>query len=150
MVWFLSRLEGVVRVDLYSVVCVRDRTASQKWFEVFFGRPSDHVIGEELLWQVGENAYVVIDDRSMRAARAGGTMITLGVTDLDDILARLDAHGIGHEPVHTYGGGVRHVEVLDPDGNSLSLAETPARLPRPGPALASAWPDRTSGRPASL
>jgi hypothetical protein len=49
-----------------------------------------------LLWQVGENAYVVIDDRSMRAARAGGAMITLGVTDLDDILARLDAHGIGH------------------------------------------------------
>ena len=76
-------------MDLYSVVCVRDRATSQKWFEVFFGRPADEVIGEEYLWQVGENAWVVIDDRSMRAARVGGTMITLGVTDLDDILARL-------------------------------------------------------------
>lgn len=46
--------------------------------------------------------------------------------DLNDILARLAAHGIGHEPVETYGNGVRHVEVLDPDGNSLSLAEVPA------------------------
>jgi hypothetical protein len=113
----------VVPVDLYSVVCVRDRAASQKWYEVFFGRPADVVIGEEDLWQVGENAWVVIDDRSMRAARVGGTMITLGVTDLSDILARLAAHGIEHEPVETYGNGVRHVEVLDPDGNSLSLAQ---------------------------
>ena len=114
-------------MDLYSVVCVRDREASQKWFEAFFGRPADHVIGEELLWQGGENAWVVIDDRYMRAARVGGTMITFGVTDLDDILARLAAHGIEHEPVETYSNGVRHVEVLDPDGNSLSLAEVPAQ-----------------------
>jgi catechol 2,3-dioxygenase-like lactoylglutathione lyase family enzyme len=121
----LNRLEGVVPVDLYSVVCVRDRAASQRWFEVFFGRPADEIIGEEYLWRVGENAWVVLDDRDMRAARAGGTMITLGVTDLDGILARLATHGIEHEPVHTYGNGVRHVEVLDPDGNSLSLAERP-------------------------
>jgi catechol 2,3-dioxygenase-like lactoylglutathione lyase family enzyme len=123
----LESTEGVVPVDLYSVVCVRDRVASRKWFEVFFGRPADEVIGEEYLWQAGANAWVVIDDRYMRAARVGGTMITLGVTDLDDILARLAGHGIEHEPVETYGNGVRHVEVLDPDGNSLSLAEAPAR-----------------------
>ncbi|MFD1539583.1 VOC family protein [Nonomuraea guangzhouensis] len=114
-------------MDLYSVVCVRDRVTSQKWFEAFFRRPADEIIGEEYLWQVGENAWVVIDDRPVRAARVGGTMITLGVSDLDDILARLAAHGIEHEPVETYGNGVRHVEVLDPDGNSLSLAEAPAR-----------------------
>ena len=112
-------------MDLYSVVCVRDRTAARTWFEVFFGRPADEVIGEEYLWQAGENAWIVIDDRPMRAARVGGTMITLGVTNLDDILARLARHGIEHEPVDTYGNGVRHVEVLDPDGNSLSLAQAP-------------------------
>ena len=127
MVLLLNRLGGVVAVDLYSVMCVRDRAASQKWFEVFFGRPADVVIGEEYLWQVGENAWVVIDDRYMRASRVGGTMITLGVTDLDDVLARLAAHGIEHEPAETYGNGVRHVEVLDPDGNSLSLAQAPAQ-----------------------
>jgi catechol 2,3-dioxygenase-like lactoylglutathione lyase family enzyme len=114
-------------VDLYSVMCVRDRTKAVVWFEAFFGRPADEVIGEEYLWQVGENAWVVVDDRYMRAERVGGAMITLGVTGLDDILARLAAHGIAHEPVETYGNGVRHVVVLDPDGNSLSLAEPPAR-----------------------
>ena len=35
------------------------------------------------------------------------------------------ANGIDHEPVETYGNGVRHVVVLDPDRNSLSLAEAP-------------------------
>jgi catechol 2,3-dioxygenase-like lactoylglutathione lyase family enzyme len=94
---------------------------------VFFGRPPDEVIGEEYLWPVGENAWVVIDDREMRTERVGGAMITLGVPDLDDILARLAAHGIRHEPVETYGNGVRHVVVLDPDGNSLALAEPPAQ-----------------------
>lgn len=115
-------------MDLYSVVCVRDRETSRAWFEVFFGRPADEVIGEEYLWQVGENAWVVIDDRYMRAERVGGTMITLGVsaTDFDEITARLAAHGIEHEPVETYGNGVRHVVILDPDGNSLSLAQAPA------------------------
>ena len=94
---------------------------------MFFGRPPDEVIGEEYLWRVGENAWVVIDDREMRTERVGGAMITLGVPDLDDILARLAAHGIHHEPVETYGNGVRHVVVLDPDGNSLALAEPPAQ-----------------------
>ncbi|MFD3522563.1 VOC family protein [Streptomyces sp. NPDC058653] len=112
-------------MDLYSVMCVSDRTRSTEWFEAFFGRPADELIGEEYLWRVGENAWVVIDDRDVRAERVGGAMITLGVDDLDAVLARLAAHGIGHEPVEVYGNGVRHVVVLDPDGNSLSLAEAP-------------------------
>ena len=118
---------GVAEMDLYSVMCVHDRAKAQQWYAVFFGRAADEVIGEEYLWQVGENAWIVVDDRDVRAERVGGAMVTFGVTDLDDILARLAAHGIGHEPVETYSNGVRHVVVLDPDGNSLSLAALPAR-----------------------
>ena len=114
-------------MDLYSVMCVSDRIKALEWFEAFFGRPADEIIGEEYLWQLGENAWVVVDDRDVRAERPGGAMITLGVNGLDDILARLAAHGIGHEPVETYRNGVRHVVVLDPDSNSLSLAEAPAQ-----------------------
>ncbi|WP_086826619.1 VOC family protein [Allokutzneria sp. NRRL B-24872] len=113
-------------MDLYSIMPVSDLARALMWFEVFFGRPADEVIGEEHLWQVGENAWVVVVARDVRAARLGKAMVTLGVTDLDDVLARLAANGIEHEPVETYGNGVRHVEVLDPDGNSLSLAQAPA------------------------
>ncbi|MZD08188.1 VOC family protein [Streptomyces sp. SID5785] len=113
-------------MDLYTVMCVRDRTEAHAWYEAFFGRPADETIGEELLWRLGENAWLVVDDREVRAARVGGAMVTLGVSGLDEMLARFAAHGIRHEPVETYGNGVRHVVVLDPDGNSLSLAEAPA------------------------
>lgn len=105
-------------MDLYTVITVSDRQRALGWYGVFFGRPADEVIGEEHLWHVGENAYVVIDDR-----RTGRATLTLGVTDLDDILGRLAAAGITHDPVETYGNGVRHVDILDPDGNSLSLAQ---------------------------
>ncbi|MET8471728.1 VOC family protein [Streptomyces sp. NPDC006422] len=112
-------------MDLYSVMCVSDRTKALEWYEVFFGRPADETIGDEHLWRLGENAWIVVDDRNVRAERVGGAMVTLGVTGLDAVLDRLAAHGVPHEPVETYGNGVRHVVVLDPDGNSLSLAEAP-------------------------
>lgn len=114
-------------MDMHSVMCVSDRARSLEWYGVFFGREADEVIGEEHLWQVGENAYLVLDDRDVRAKRVGGSMITFGVSmaEFDGTLARLTAHGIAHEPIETYSNGVRHVEVLDPDGNSLSLAALP-------------------------
>ena len=114
-------------MDLYSIVAVSDCATSLPWYEVFFGRAADEVIGEEYLWQVSEHAWVVLDDRVVRAAGVGATMLTFGVTDLDDILARLVANDIGHEPVETYGNGVRHVDIVDPDGNRMSLAQAPAQ-----------------------
>ncbi|MFD4669258.1 VOC family protein [Lentzea sp. NPDC058450] len=114
-------------MDLHSVMCVSDLARSLEWYGVFFGRAADEVIGEEHLWQVGENAYVVLDSRDVRSARVGGSMVTFGVSvsELGGALERLAAHGVTHDPVETYSNGVQHVEVLDPDGNSLSLAALP-------------------------
>ncbi|WP_439658966.1 VOC family protein [Lentzea sp. HUAS TT2] len=114
-------------MDLHSVMCVSDLARALEWYGVFFGRAADEVIGEEHLWQVGENAYLVLDARDVRSARVGGSMVTFGVSlgEFDGALERLSAHGVGHGPVETYSNGVRHVEVLDPDGNSLSLAALP-------------------------
>ncbi|MDA3650277.1 VOC family protein [Saccharopolyspora indica] len=106
---------------VYSGVPVTDRTAALEWFAVFFGRPADEVVGDEALWSISDTAWIFVAEHD----RAGHALITIEVTGLDDVLARLAAHGIGHEPVETYDNGVRHVVVLDPDGNSLSLAEAP-------------------------
>lgn len=108
---------------LYAGVPVSDQSRALAWFGVFFGRAPDEVIGGEALWQISETAWVVVEEQ---ANRAGGALLTLGVEGLDDILARLAACGVDHEPMETYGNGVRHVVVRDPDGNSLSLAEAPA------------------------
>ncbi|MCX2949006.1 VOC family protein [Lentzea sp. NEAU-D7] len=114
-------------MDLHSVMCVSDLARSLEWYGVFFGREADEIIGDEHLWQVGENAYVVLDARDVRSSRVGGSMVTFGVelSEFEGALDRLAAHGIRHEPVETYSNGVRHVEVLDPDANSLSLAALP-------------------------
>lgn len=108
--------------DLYSVVPVTDRAAALEWFAVFFGRPADEVMGDEALWQITETAWIVVDEH---AEHAGHALLTLGVENFDEIVTRLADNGIEHEPVETYGNGVRHLVVLDPDGNSLSLAGAP-------------------------
>ncbi|HUQ56108.1 VOC family protein [Lentzea sp.] len=112
---------------MHSVMCVSDLDRSLEWYGVFLGRAADEVIGEEHLWQVGENAYLVVDARDVRSKRVGGSMVTFGVamTEFEEALARLAARGVTHDHVETYSNGVRHVEVLDPDGNSLSLAALP-------------------------
>ncbi|MBT2513436.1 VOC family protein [Arthrobacter sp. ISL-30] len=124
----MAKLPGmtVSVTHLYAGVPVTDRAAALKWFEVFFGRPADEVIDSEALWQINESAWIFIDEDP---DRAGHALLTLGVEGLDGILARLAAFGVEHEPVETYGNGVRHVVVLDPDSNRLSLAEAPPADP---------------------
>lgn len=107
---------------LYAGVPVTNQARALDWFVAFFGRPADEIIGDEALWEVSKSAWLFVTELP---DRAGGALLTLGVEGLDDILSRLAAHGVEHEPVETYGNGVRHVVVLDPDGNSLSLAEAP-------------------------
>lgn len=74
------------------------------------------------MWQVSENTWLVVvpDD-----VRSGGGLLTLGVGSLDTYLSRWSAAGLDHQGVEAYDNGVRHVTVIDPDGNSVSLAAAP-------------------------
>jgi catechol 2,3-dioxygenase-like lactoylglutathione lyase family enzyme len=110
-------------IDLHAGLPVSDLAASRRWYEAFFGRAADFVAGDELLWEIAEHAWVFIEPR---AEHAGSGRVTISTTDLDALLAGLAERGIAHGEVHTYGNGVRHVTVLDPDGNSLSFAQAPA------------------------
>lgn len=111
---------------LFSGIPVSDRAAALDWYATFFGRPADEVVDDEALWGISDAAWVfVVED----ARRAGGAILTLDTDDMDGVLARLADRGIAHEPVETYGNGVRHVTVIDPDGNSISLAQAPAENP---------------------
>jgi len=62
---------------------------------------------------------------SSRTRRGRAGRITLAVAGLDALLARLAAQRIEHEPIETYSNGVRHVNVPDPDGNTIAFAEPP-------------------------
>jgi catechol 2,3-dioxygenase-like lactoylglutathione lyase family enzyme len=107
---------------LFAGVPVSDLDAAIDWYSRFFGQPPTVRVGDEVLWDIDEHATLFIEPNP---AHAGSGRITLGVTGLDAILERLTAAGIEHEPVETYSNGVRHVNVPDPDGNALALAEAP-------------------------
>jgi catechol 2,3-dioxygenase-like lactoylglutathione lyase family enzyme len=105
---------------LYAGVPVSDLEASIDWYTRFFGRPPDSRVGEEILWEIDERAWLFIEPN---AARAGACRITLAVVGLDALLERLAAQRIENEPIETYSNGVRHVNVPDPDGNVIAFAE---------------------------
>ena len=107
---------------LFAGVPVSDLDAGIDWYTRLFGRPPDTRVGEEVLWEVDEHAWLFIEPS---AARAGTGRITLAVAGLTELLARLAAEGIEQEPVETYSNGVRHVNVRDPDGNVIAFAEPP-------------------------
>jgi catechol 2,3-dioxygenase-like lactoylglutathione lyase family enzyme len=107
---------------LFAGIPVSDLDAGIDWYTRFFERPPDFRAGEEMLWEIDEHATLFIEPNP---ARAGGGRITLGVAGLDALLERLAAQRIEHEPIETYSNGVRHVNVPDPDGNTIAFAEPP-------------------------
>jgi catechol 2,3-dioxygenase-like lactoylglutathione lyase family enzyme len=107
---------------LFAGVPVSDLNAGIDWYTRFFGRPPDTRAGQEILWEVDEHAWLFIEPN---AALAGAGRITLAVAGLDELLERLGAQRIEHEPIESYSNGVRHVNVPDPDGNAIAFAEPP-------------------------
>jgi catechol 2,3-dioxygenase-like lactoylglutathione lyase family enzyme len=108
---------------LFAGVPISDLDASIDWYARFFGRAPDRRVGDEVLWEIDERAWLFIEPN---AAQAGAGRITLAVTGLDALLERLTAERIEHEPIETYANGVRHVNIPDPDGNMIAFAEPPS------------------------
>jgi len=108
--------------DLFAGVPVADLDAGIDWYTRFFGRPPDSRVGEEVLCEIEEHAWLFIEPN---ASQAGAGRITLAVAGLNTLLERLAAAGIEHEPIETYSNGVRHVNIPDPDGNKIAVAEPP-------------------------
>jgi catechol 2,3-dioxygenase-like lactoylglutathione lyase family enzyme len=107
---------------LFAGVPVSDLEVSIDWYTRFFGRPPDSRVGEEILWEIDERAWLFIEPN---APRAGAGRITLAVFGLDALLEHLAAQRIEHEPIEIYSNDVRHVNVPDPDGNAIAFAEPP-------------------------
>ena len=107
---------------LFAGVPVSDLDASIDWYTRLFGRPPDHRVGHEMLWEMDEHAWLFIEPN---ATQPGAGRITLAVSALDALLERVAVEGIEHEPIETYSNGVRHVKIPDPDGNAIAFAEPP-------------------------
>lgn len=70
-----------------------------------------------VMWRVAGNGwlYVITDPE-----RAGGTVVTISVTDLDQFIAELGDRGISAGPIEAVGNAGRKANVVDADGNVIS------------------------------
>lgn len=123
---------------LFAGLAVAELEGALAWYERFFGRPPDVVPNErEVMWQVSSAGwvYVVADE-----GRAGRSLMTLMVEDLDEQLAALEARGIVAGPVETAPGLFRKTVLEDPAGNMIQLGQ--------GSPRGSRLSGRAGGKPA--
>ena len=104
---------------VYAVVSVANLDIARAWYTQLLGRPSDrHPMAEVHEWYVGDGGLQLVAD----PARAGGSMLTLLVDNLDVARRDLAARGLVLGPA--FGGDFATVAQLrDPDGNQVTIAQ---------------------------
>ena len=110
--------------DLCAGVAVSDLPRAIDWYERLLGDvesfdPND----TERVWTLAEHAhlYALLDPE-----RAGSSVVTLFVGDLDGFLAAAAGRGVTPESQETYDTGVRKALFADPDGNEVGVGGGPA------------------------
>jgi len=109
---------------LFASVPVADLSASVGWYELLFGRGADIVPNpNEVMWSVAESGWLyVIEDPQ----RAGKTVVTISVNNLDQFVADLGSRGISAGPIQAVGDAGQKANLVDTDGNVISLIQVAA------------------------
>lgn len=109
-------------VHLFAGLRVRDFTAALAWYEQLLGPHSFAPHGREAVWELadGRSVYVVEEPE-----RAGQSVVTVFVDDLDAQLAEIAARGLEPAERETYSNGVRKATFRDPDGNEVGFGGAP-------------------------
>jgi len=106
---------------LFAGIAVADYNSSLAWYTRFFGRSPDVIVKEnEAMWQITDNGniYVVGD-----ATRAGKSLLTLMVDDLEIHINDLKEKGIEPTAIETVPELYRKALYTDPEGNMISLGQ---------------------------
>ncbi|NJC69629.1 VOC family protein [Planosporangium thailandense] len=109
---------------LFAGVAVGAFADAVEWYGRLFGRAADVVVTDhEVMWRVAGTGWLyVIKD----AARAGRSLVTISVPDLDEAVADLETRGISSGPIETVGDAGRKATVTDLEGNSIALIQVAA------------------------
>jgi predicted enzyme related to lactoylglutathione lyase len=109
---------------LFAGVAVGDFDAALAWYAQLFGREADVMAHEtEAMWRCTEAGwlYVVRDED-----RAGRSLVTMAVSDLDRVVADISSRGITGSPIEPVGDAGRKARLRDPDGNEVSFVQVTA------------------------
>ncbi|WP_432932163.1 VOC family protein [Microbispora sp. CA-135349] len=136
-----------MRMDtLFAGVAVEAFPGAVEWYARLFGRTADVVVADnEVMWRVADTAWLyVIED----AGRAGRSLVTISVSDLDQAVAELGARGISSGAIETVGDAGRKATVTDPEGNAIALIQIAVRSrPESSPSRRNPCPTPSASTP---
>jgi predicted enzyme related to lactoylglutathione lyase len=109
---------------LFAGVPISDLPRAIAWYGKLLGRPADIVPNDdEVMWKCSQAGWLyVLRDPD----RAGHSIVTAAVADLDRAVADINARGIVGLPIERIGDAGRKARFTDPDGNEISLIEVNA------------------------
>jgi predicted enzyme related to lactoylglutathione lyase len=107
---------------LFAGIPVGDIAVAREWYARLFGRAPDLIPHErEVAWQLASAGWVyVVED----LPRAGGSLVTLLVEDLDTEVGAAAERGLA--PDVRMEGPPRKAEFIDPDGNKVTFGQPSA------------------------
>ena len=104
-----------------AALAVADVDSALHWYERLLGRPADALPMDGLAeWHFPESGVIqLVED----AGRAGRSLLTLGVDDLERELVTLRERGLPGVMDDTSSDKVLFATVTDPEGNAITLVE---------------------------
>jgi predicted enzyme related to lactoylglutathione lyase len=115
----------VIKVDvLFASMPVKQLDSAVAWYSQLLGCPPAIVPNEdEVMWRITDGAwlYVIRDEH-----RAGRSVVTLCVSDLNGSLAEISGRGITSGAIEMIGDSGRKAAISEADGNIISFTEVNA------------------------
>lgn len=109
-------------LDLFAGLGVRQFAQAREWYERLLGEPTFFAHATEAVWTLAEGRSLYVVEN---ADRAGLSMVTIFVDDLDARVADIAARGLDPDERLTYSNGVRKTIYRDPDGNEVGFGGAP-------------------------
>jgi catechol 2,3-dioxygenase-like lactoylglutathione lyase family enzyme len=106
--------------QVFGGIPVRDLAPSEAWYARLFGRPPDmRPHDAEVCWRLADSGWihVVVDPE-----RAGNSLLTVLVDDLQGFLAGIDDRGFEPE-LQEIRGKAHAATFTDPDGNRITVGQ---------------------------
>jgi catechol 2,3-dioxygenase-like lactoylglutathione lyase family enzyme len=113
---------AAVQIDvLFAAAAVSELDRSQRWYERLLGRPPDIVVNDdEVMWRAVDAGWLYL---TVDAERAGRSIVTLAVGELDGVVAEVGRRGVELDEIEVVPGAGRKARFADPDGNLVWVIE---------------------------
>jgi catechol 2,3-dioxygenase-like lactoylglutathione lyase family enzyme len=119
-----------MEIDLFAGIAVSDFDRAVEWFEQLLGEPAAFEANDtDWVWTLAARRHLYVQ---RRPERAGSSIVTVFLDDLDGFVEAAAARGVHPDSRDTYDNGVRKVIYLDPEGNEIGFGGAAAEDPADG------------------